>query len=159
MTIPKIQLKMADEIERVIRNSLREKKAKYQQPHGQDTLNDLRALTLRQGLTAPIRPPKPFSGGYGEHFGEWIIRFERFLALQGIRETDVTLKAASLESYLTGSAYASIEDLYQGQRLAPTYEQIKRHLEVTYPDNRDSDWQQRLLMDRQQNASESVSEY
>lgn len=155
-----------DSIARVVNEQMRnmgtliqrELTANAQQNINPALIDDLRLASLRNA-GIPIRPPRPFSGTIGENFSDWFTKFEQFLTVQGVKNTDGEIKKACLESYLTGTALAALEDLKLSQTPPTTYDAIKLALQDIFPDNKDCDLHQQYLIERRQKLNETVTEF
>ena len=119
---------------------------------------EVRYHNFRQGMLPTFRPPKLFSGALGEHFTEWHEGFKRYLTIQGVKSEDEELQKMYLEYHLTGPALGVIEN-FKTINLRPRYVQYVNELLRVFPDSRDADLQQRLLMEHRQHRTESVVEY
>lgn len=129
-----------------------------QPPDNHVLLNEIRRAGVRGAGVLPIRQPTLFSGSLGENFSEWVEKLEKFMTLNGITVQDDEMRQAFLEAHLNGSASAIHDDIKRRDK-PPDYVTLKRLLIEHFPEGRDSDVHQQLLIERKQKRNETVNEF
>jgi len=113
----------------------------------------------RINLSLPLRPLVPFSGGFGESVKEFTDKLKHSMILQGVSEEDDTFSCAYLESFLSGAALVFYKQRKTSRNAPANFAEWIDVLLEAFPEGRDSDVHQMLIYDRNQRASETVTEY
>jgi len=127
-------------------------------PNFDELLDEIHRNSLRSN-NFTVKPPSMFMGQSCEVFGDWIKQLERFMTMQGLKDSDELHRRACLESYLGGAARAMLNDALRVANRDFTYDESKDFLQQAFPDDRNRDIYQEKLMESRQKRLESVPEY